>query len=60
MLNFCDFIKVNVFTTNHHLKRLYFFLVIAQSYTEYIYRERINIKKSDSLNFFYYRLTGFM
>ena len=20
MLNFCDFIQVNVFTTNHHLK----------------------------------------
>ena len=30
MLNFCDFIQVYVFTTNHHLKIYFYLLVFLQ------------------------------
>ena len=47
MLNFCDFIQVYVFTTNHHLKRCMFWSLMiidgmSVSYDDVIKASEIN------------------
>ena len=37
MLNFCDFIQVHVFTTNHHLNGVLLVGHVNRLYTIYLY-----------------------
>ena len=62
MLNFCDFIQVFVFTTNHHLKcslqlyKLSYFAKGKLLYTFYAYLVKITETKQAGLTSFYLRI----
>ena len=43
MLNFCDFIHVFVFTRNHHLKRIFFLIVLEGRTSFYSRRNTVQI-----------------
>ena len=46
MLNFCDFIQVYVFTTNHHLNCIIIYMCVLSFDTICIFSELVWISKS--------------